>query len=46
MLAPSERGPTTPAPLRRTFLGAVVVIGAAALGVVILWGPQVDYGWS
>lgn len=39
MLAPSERGSTTPVPrpLRQTLLGAVVVIGAMALAAVILW---------
>jgi hypothetical protein len=39
MLAPSERGPTTPVPgpLRRSLLGAIVVIGAVALSAVILW---------
>jgi hypothetical protein len=38
MLAPSEHRPTTPpGPLRRSILGGVVVIGAAALGFVILW---------
>jgi hypothetical protein len=39
MLAPSERGPRTPVPgpLRRSLLGVIIVIGAMALGAVILW---------
>jgi hypothetical protein len=45
MLAPSEhRSTTPPGPLRRSFLGAVVVIGAAALGFVILWAVT-DWIW-
>jgi hypothetical protein len=39
MLAPSERGPTTPVPgpLRRSLLGSIVVIGVTMLSAVILW---------
>jgi hypothetical protein len=39
MLAPAERGSTTPVPgpLRRTLLGTIIVIGAMAIGAVILW---------
>jgi hypothetical protein len=39
MLAPSEREPRTPVPgpLRHSLLGSVLVIGAFAIGAVILW---------
>jgi hypothetical protein len=39
MLAPEERAPRTPTPgaLRRTFLGAAVVLAVMTLGAVVLW---------
>jgi hypothetical protein len=39
MLVPPDRKPSTPTPgpLRRTLLGAFVVIGAMCIGLVILW---------